>query len=202
MRRNTKKGFTLIELLAVIIILGVLMLIAIPSVTEYINNSRKNAFLDSGSAFISAITVKVNAAEDGFNLNDPTKAYYVTVSNNPAGSCIPLEKGGKSPFGTWDNLASEIGQSTNTVGKAYVIVVPNQAGTAYSYYFTAKDSAGYGMTPKQVGTWSKSDVVSGTAITFPATTAGTTISSAILPGLTGPTRNLDVKYVTPATNCK
>lgn len=31
-----KKGFTLIELLAVIVILGVIMMIAIPSVTGYI----------------------------------------------------------------------------------------------------------------------------------------------------------------------
>ena len=34
-----KKGFTLIELLAVIIILGILMIITIPSVTKYINDS-------------------------------------------------------------------------------------------------------------------------------------------------------------------
>ena len=40
MRRS--KGFTLIELLAVIVILGVIMLIAIPSVTGYITSSRKN----------------------------------------------------------------------------------------------------------------------------------------------------------------
>ena len=33
--------FTLIELLAVIIILGIIMLIAIPSISRYINNSRK-----------------------------------------------------------------------------------------------------------------------------------------------------------------
>lgn len=33
-----KNGFTLIELLAVIIILGILMIIAIPSITKYISS--------------------------------------------------------------------------------------------------------------------------------------------------------------------
>ncbi|MBO5375413.1 MAG: prepilin-type N-terminal cleavage/methylation domain-containing protein, partial [Bacilli bacterium] len=42
---KNKKGFTLIELLAVIIILGVLMIIAIPSVTEYIQTARKKAYV-------------------------------------------------------------------------------------------------------------------------------------------------------------
>ena len=42
-----KKGFTLIELLAVIIILGILMIIAIPSVTKYISDSRKSAYVDT-----------------------------------------------------------------------------------------------------------------------------------------------------------
>ena len=39
MKRNNK-GFTLVELLAVIVILGLLMAIAIPSVTKYITQSR------------------------------------------------------------------------------------------------------------------------------------------------------------------
>ena len=38
---KNKKGFTLIELLAVIIILGILMIIAIPAVTSYIQSSRQ-----------------------------------------------------------------------------------------------------------------------------------------------------------------
>ena len=49
MRCNNKHsnyGFTLIELLAVIIILGVLMLVAIPSVTSYVANSRKNSYVE------------------------------------------------------------------------------------------------------------------------------------------------------------
>ena len=43
------KGLTLIELLAVIIILGILMLIAIPSVTNYINNFRKESYVNTFS---------------------------------------------------------------------------------------------------------------------------------------------------------
>lgn len=43
MRNN--KGFTLVELLAVIIILGLLMVIATPSITKYINNARVKTYL-------------------------------------------------------------------------------------------------------------------------------------------------------------
>ena len=52
MKKLNKKGFTLIELLAVIIILGVLMIIAIPSVTEYISSSRKSAMVDTADGYI------------------------------------------------------------------------------------------------------------------------------------------------------
>ncbi len=44
-----KKGFTLIELLAVIVILGVIMVIAVPAITKYIDNSRKEGFTKTAS---------------------------------------------------------------------------------------------------------------------------------------------------------
>ena len=44
MKRDNMKGFTLVELLAVIIILAILVLVALPNVTGMMNNARKNAF--------------------------------------------------------------------------------------------------------------------------------------------------------------
>lgn len=55
MKKLNKKGFTLVELLAVIVILGVIMLIAIPSVGTIISNSRKNSFVSSGKMYISTM---------------------------------------------------------------------------------------------------------------------------------------------------
>ncbi len=57
------KGFTLIELLAVIIILGVIMLIAIPSVTRYINDSRKETYIDTAKQIVKGAIPMVNGGE-------------------------------------------------------------------------------------------------------------------------------------------
>ena len=116
------KAFTLIELLAVIIILGVLMLIAIPSVTEYITNSRKNAYITTIKQYVSGATTKVNSMD--IKATDPNTTYYVPLS------CIPLETGGNSPFGDFVD--------------AYIVVVFD-GSTKYSYYFTGRDSGGYGV---------------------------------------------------------
>ena len=58
---KNKNGFTLIELLAVIIILGVLMIIAIPAVTKYISDSRKTAYIDTAKEIASGARNLVNS---------------------------------------------------------------------------------------------------------------------------------------------
>ena len=58
---KNKKGFTLIELLAVIVILGILMLVAIPLVSKYINNSRKDTFINTAKTYVDAVRTAYNA---------------------------------------------------------------------------------------------------------------------------------------------
>lgn len=52
---NNKKGFTLLELVVTIAILVIIMLIAIPTVINVINNSKKNAMVSSSKILAKAI---------------------------------------------------------------------------------------------------------------------------------------------------
>ena len=52
---NNKKGFTLIELLAVIVILAILVMVAIPAVTRYLETSRQSTYIDTARAAVDAV---------------------------------------------------------------------------------------------------------------------------------------------------
>lgn len=93
------KGFTLIELLAVIVILGVLMIIAVPMVTKYIKQAKQDAFVDTAKSYI-------NSARYGYMNGDYTKPDTCTTLDSGNGGTIyikfryiEVEKtGGKSSF--------------------------------------------------------------------------------------------------------
>lgn len=57
-----KKGFTLIELLAVIVILALLVAVAVPSVTRYLNTARKGVMSTDAATAISAVRTEVMAS--------------------------------------------------------------------------------------------------------------------------------------------
>lgn len=77
---KNNKGFTLIELLAVIVILGVLMIIAVPMVTKYIKQAKQDAFIDTAKNYI-------NSARYGYLNGD-----YVDPEAT-GGACATLDSG-------------------------------------------------------------------------------------------------------------
>ena len=50
-----KKGFTLIELLAVITVLAIILVIAIPNIQHLINENKKDTFLINAKSIIKQI---------------------------------------------------------------------------------------------------------------------------------------------------
>ena len=130
MKRN-ERGFTLVELLAVIVILGLLMAIAIPSVTKYITESRKKTLTTTVGNYISALVNEVN--DLSYTFTGQNTIYAVPIE------CIALERGGTDPFGEW--------HQSNKSYFAYVLIQYDDINSKYIYGFTFKDSAGYGLYP-------------------------------------------------------
>lgn len=80
-----KDGFTLIELLAVIIILSVLMLIAVPGVLKLMDNSKKNAFVTQAQMIYKSAT-------EQYIIDSTKSAEGVTYCKDIAGTTEGVKK--------------------------------------------------------------------------------------------------------------
>lgn len=127
---KNKKGFTLIELLAVIIILGVLLGIAIPKVTQYITNSRKNSFISQAKYIVESVRNDATSLMFPFPIqrNDVTIVTLDMVSLKDSDN--------KSAFG-----------GTYLYNKSYVAIINIGTGIdpEYRYFLAVQDSKGYAI---------------------------------------------------------
>lgn len=157
MKNMNNKGFTLIELLAVITIMGILMMVAIPAVSRTIENSRRDTFGNVAQSYLNAVRNAVladelickTATDTAGNTNvaaTPDATYYFAINTDEAAANTYrqqttdlMESGGKSSWGNanvtgyvmWKRTTTSITGSTNT-------------NTKTEYYVQLRDAAGHG----------------------------------------------------------
>ena len=87
---TNKKGFTLIELLAAIVILAILIAVAIPAVTRYLNTARKGTFASNAQAAIDAVrndsVIKANTSNTSYSLSQINALLEKKLEKSPYGS--------------------------------------------------------------------------------------------------------------------
>lgn len=67
---KNNKGFTLVETIAVIIILGVVLSIAVPSITNVVKSTNKNRMISDAETFISEVKEYIESDTIGNTPND------------------------------------------------------------------------------------------------------------------------------------
>ncbi|RDI44157.1 type II secretion system protein [Falsibacillus pallidus] len=140
---KNQKGFTLVELLAVIVILGIIAAIAVPSIGGIIDKSKADAHRANALQIISAAKIAVAA-------NDST----IIVPSTP--SVKQLVDGG---------YLDAIPGDPDNDKKAYdgtnskVLIV--KKGNAITYSITLKPSAKSGSSKTYYDNASEADIISG-----------------------------------------
>ena len=139
-----KKGFTLVELLGVIVILGIVLTIAIPAVSNYIDKSKREGFVTVLREYVAAVQKGI-AAEEYIPPVDNNEALIVSLD------LIPLDKGKKE-----SSYQSEWIKS-----KSYVVVI--NTGTAdevqYEYFVAGQDEDNHAIPLMHIDNVNRTEVI-------------------------------------------
>lgn len=118
MKKN-QKGFTLIELLAVIAILSIIMLVAIPNVMGIIDKNKRSTYIENAQQMITLAQYKLNADT---SIPRPNENQAIAISLK----CLNTSEIEKGPEGWMYNKENS------------VVIIERKNGT-YQYYVTLKE---------------------------------------------------------------
>ena len=165
MKKLNRKGVTLIELLAVIVIMGILMMVAIPAMTRYIENSRKDTFLSTAKEYVNAArnmwasdslicgTGTDRVVSSGVDAGD----WYILIdTKNQSNMVNLLDQGGKSSWGNRDlkgyvrvhitEVSDASTGSTERKTQYYIALSDNTHGITDNFTIASGETVGTGGT--------------------------------------------------------
>ena len=123
-----KKGFTLVEILAVMVILAMLLLLAIPAITRQVELARKKAFIEDANTVLVAVRDNVLATESDIPRDSVLPSYEITKINS-----LLDKKLGKSPFGgTYETASVKIQTDHNKI-PTFSICLIDSDGMGFGY---------------------------------------------------------------------